>query len=153
MSLTSSSTLQAAQDWLFNRLEEGERCPCCDQFAKIYTRKLNSGMGRSLIAMYQVDRDQGWIHLPTRIPLRSREEGKLRFWGLVEESTEPRDDGGRAGWWRMTDAGVAFVLCRTRIHSHVRIYNNEPLGTVGDLVSIRDVLGRRFHYDELMGRT
>jgi hypothetical protein len=45
-------TLADAQKWLAERVKGGARCPCCNQFTKVYRRQINSGMARSLIAMY-----------------------------------------------------------------------------------------------------
>jgi len=147
----SNSTLEQSREWLRKHLNDGARCPCCSQFAKIYRRKINAGMARSLIEMWQVA-GCDWVHLPTAIGARSREEGKLAYWALVEESTEPRDDGGRAGWWRVTPKGRAFVAGLTRVPKYAHIYDGRCLGFDDtELVGIRDCLGSRFNYDDLMG--
>jgi hypothetical protein len=145
-------TLGEARAWLRKRAEEGATCPCCTQFAKVYKRKLNSGMARSLIAMFVI-KGTDWVHIPTELSARSREEGKLAYWGLVEESVEPRDDGGRAGWWRVTPAGRRFVLRETRVPKYARIYDGRRLSLTGEPVSIMDALGDKFDYNELMGRS
>ena len=142
-------TLTEAQQWLSKRVEHGAPCPCCTQYAKIYKRKLNSGMARSLIVMYR-RAGTNWLYIPTEVGSRSREEGKLVCWQLVQEADQSRDDGGRAGWWRLTNHGVWFVTGRIKVPSHARIYNGRCLGLTGELVSIRDCLGKRFNYDELM---
>lgn len=145
------TTLLEARAWLLRQLDNGARCPCCSQLAKIYRRKINSGMARSLIAMYRADPDLGWMHVPTVIGRQSAEEGKLAYWGLVEETTEPRADGGRAGWWRLTESGQAFVLGRSRVPKYARIYDGACLGfDATGTVTIRDALGTGFHYDDLM---
>ena len=36
----NSMTLTEAKQWLKERLDEGTRCPCCNQYAKIYKRKI-----------------------------------------------------------------------------------------------------------------
>lgn len=146
-----SMLLGDAREWLRNKLDKGAPCPCCGQRAQQYRRKLNSGMARSLIAMYAIDA-HGWIHVPTQIGARSREEGKLAYWGLVEESAAPRDDGGRAGWWRLTDRGRRFVLKQLTVPSYALVYNNKVRGFDGPFVDISQTLGAKFSYDELMGR-
>lgn len=143
-------TLREAQDELRGMLDAGEKCPCCTQLAKVYKRKLNSGMAVSLIRMYRAA-GIAWQHIPTTIGARSREEGKLRYWGLVEEETTVRrDDGGRAGFWRVTSLGSDFALGLASVPSHARIYDGRCLGLVGDPIGIRDALGERFDYEELM---
>jgi hypothetical protein len=106
-------------------------------------------MARSLIAMFVI-RGTDWVHVPTEIGARSREEGKLAYWGLVEESPDPRDDGGRAGWWRVTARGKEFVLGRTSIPTYARVFNGRVLGYDGVHVDIRAALGTKFNYEELM---
>lgn len=144
-------TLGDAQRWLADRAAGGARCPCCNQYAKVYRRQINSGMARSLIAMYLHGPQGQWIHLPTQIGARSREEGKLRYWGLVEEQIDiQRDDGGRAGYWRITPAGRNWVTGKTTVPKFVNVYNNTVLRTYGTETSITDALGTRFNYTELM---
>lgn len=144
-------TLAEARQWLINNIVDGTRCPCCNQFAKAYRRQINSGMARSLIAMYLHGPSGEWIHVPTRIGARSREEGKLRYWGLVEEQVEVlRNDGGRAGYWRVTDAGRRWVTGQSTVPKYVTVYNNTVYASYGDPVSVTDTLGTKFDYSELM---
>lgn len=149
MSLPDSTPLGVARDWTRKHAEDGVACPVCTQRVQVYKRKLNSGMARSLIAMYAIG-GTDWVHVPTAIGARSREEGKLAYWGLVEESLTPRDDGGRAGWWRVTTKGEAFVRMQLRVPSHARVYNGNVLGLMGTYVTIADALGTKFNYSELM---
>lgn len=149
-SLVTSATLSEARAWLRARVDRGERCPCCTQLAKVYRRKINSGMARSLIAMYQVG-GKDWIHLPTQIGARSREEGKLAYWGLVEEQKDVRPDGGRAGYWRVTDLGELFIKDRVKLPKYARVFDGRCLSLdPTEKVSIKDAIGDRFDYNELM---
>lgn len=145
------NTLSDAQKWLADRVGSGARCPCCNQYAKVYRRQINSGMARSLIAMYLHGPQGQWVHLPTQVGARSREEGKLRYWGLVEEQVEvQRQDGGRAGYWRLTDAGRAWVTGQITVPKFVAVYNNTVLRSYGDPINVSDALGSKFNYTELM---
>lgn len=144
-------TIADAQEWLASRITTGARCPCCGQYSKVYRRQINSGMARSLIAMYLHGPQGQWVHLPTQVGARSREEGKLRYWGLVEEQVAvQRTDGGRAGYWRLTSAGRAWVTGQSTVPKFANVYNNTVLKLHGDEVTISDALGKRFSYDELM---
>jgi hypothetical protein len=152
MTLPMDSTLREARDFVQARLVEGVRCPCCTQFAKVYKRKLNSGQAWALILVYRrVGRE--WCHITQVDPSLAGNGGdisKLRYWGLVEEADERREDGGRAGWWRVTGRGERFVLGQIRLPKYVRLYDSQPYGLYGDSISIRDALGSRFDYNELM---
>ena len=150
---TPMTPLVHVESWMRQNVDKGVRCPACHQFAKVYKRKINSGMARSLIRMYLAggaDKLE-YIHVPTAVGSRSREEGKLRYWGLVEEELEKRPDGGRAGYWRVTPSGELFVKGLMTVYSHARIYDGRCLGLTGPQVSILDALGDKFDYAELMG--
>lgn len=142
--------LSVVRDVTRNQAEKGTTCPVCTQHVKVYKRPLNSGMARSLIAIYVVA-GRDWCHIPTQIGARSREEGKLAYWGLLEESPVPRDDGGKAGWWQITAKGEAFVQQQIKVPSHARVYNGRVLDLRGNPISIVDALGKKFNYNELMG--
>lgn len=74
----------------------------------------------------------------------------MRFYGLIEESPHERPDGGRAGIWRLTDLGVAFVEGRATVPTYSILYNQELLRLEEPKISISQALGKRFRYDELM---
>lgn len=141
-------SLEDAKKWLKTRLSEGEKCPCCSQFAKIYRRKIHSTMAASIISMYRSG-GLGWVHVPS-VAGDACEAGKLRYWGLVEEERERRPDGGRSGWWRVTELGGSFVRAELLVKKYALIYDGRCLGLEGEMISIRDSLGSRFSYEDLM---
>jgi hypothetical protein len=147
------NTLADARKWLKGKLlNGGGRCPCCTLFAKVYRRQINAGMAMSLITMYRTfGLDFGYI---PDLPAKSREEGKLVHWGLVVEAHEPRPDGGRAGWWRITEKGEAFIRRGLKVPKYVLIYDGRCLGydDPDELIDIEDALTEKFNLDDLMGR-
>lgn len=148
--IDDSTTLGEARDWLRERVAHGERCPCCTQLAKVYRRKINAGMAHALIQMYRHAGTE-WFYLPNITSRwQGRDEAGLRYWGLITEATEKRDDGGRAGWWCLTPLGERFVRRHIRVPKYALVYDGRCLGMEGDLVGIRDALGDKFNYDELM---
>jgi hypothetical protein len=147
-----SDTLDDAQAWLRKRVDHGERCPCCTQFAKVYRRKIGSRQAWALITFYR-RRALDWGYAPEVLPATASSQSdfsKLRYWGLIESSNEQRDDGGPAGWWRVTSLGEQWVHVACAVPMYARVYDNRCLGLVGDPVTIRDALGTRFNYDDLM---
>lgn len=142
-------TLQQARDLLRTLVEEGAKCPCCTQMAKVYRRKLNSSMARTLITMYRHGAEHRFVHSPS-LPGDTHEASQLQWWGLVEEERALREDGGRTGWWRLTPRGTAFVQAEATTYSHARIYDSRCLGLTGGQVLIGDCIGNRFSYRELM---
>jgi hypothetical protein len=151
LKIEPTTTLAEAKEWIKEQARaNGAHCPACTQFVKVYRRKLNSGMARSLIKMWRAA-GQEWQYIPETVGGRSREEGKLAAWGLIEDSRHRREDGGKAGVWRVTDLGAQFVRRAATVQKYALMFDARCLGLVGSQVSIVDVLGDRFSYDELMG--
>jgi hypothetical protein len=146
-------TLEEAKARLFTHIDEGMTCPCCGQFAKRYKRAFNSGQAISLINIYKTGMRSSfeWVYIPS-LSAKSREEGKIAYWGLLQEKDEERDDGGRAGYWRVTPRGEQFVINKLRIPKYVYVYNGTCLGfDHTEMVTIRDCLGNKFDLATLMG--
>jgi hypothetical protein len=144
--------LGEARTCLRGLVEEGHTCPLCQQLAKVYRRTLNAGMARALVVFYR-QAGTDWAHKPTLLDglgAAARDESLLRFWGLFEEESAVREDGGRASVWRVTPQGEAWVKCETTVPKYVRVYAGRCLGLEGDPITVRDALGNRFDYGELM---
>jgi hypothetical protein len=143
-------TLKDAQDVLRELLDEGAKCPCCTQFAKVYRRKIHATAASKLIAMYR-SAGREWFHALTVAGAHSPDAVKARYWGLLEEDQATREDGSkRTGWWRFTDKGVAWVKNETAVPKYAHLYDGRCLRLSGDNVTIRDALGSKFNYNELM---
>lgn len=154
------ASLTEAKLWLRNRLEDGAECPCCRQLAKVYRRRINSGMAVALIKLYRAG-GTDWVHKPTvlaGVGAAARDESLLRYWGLLQEHDDKRPDGGRAGWWRVTELGARFVRGEVLVPAWVHLYDSRPVHLPGmrtfaeEQVSIQTCLGKRFDWAELMGR-
>ncbi len=145
----SADATRHVREYVSKHSDKGVVCPACGQFAKVYKRKINSGMARSLIAMYRAG-GTTWVDVTEVTDRRSREEGKLAYWGLVEEFPDGRDDGGRPGMWRVTNLGQSFVLGHCTVPQTAEVYNGRCLRTYGPDTSIVTALGDKFDYRELM---
>jgi hypothetical protein len=165
----ANASLEDAKKWLRERFGKGAPCPCCGQLVKLYRRPLNYSMAVVLLLMERYYRrvgvsEQEWLHVPTYITeavayhprgavaIRGGDWAKMKYWGLIEEKPETRDDGSpRAGYWRMTPLGRQFATRQAKVASHVYIYNGEPMQkTADELITIDDALGTHFNYSELM---
>jgi hypothetical protein len=149
-------TLHEARSELRKLVDDGCACPCCSQFAKVYRRKIHATMARELIHFYR-RAGRELFDLPLlagEVSGKRRaytgDSAKLRYWGLMVEDDARREDGGRAGFWRVTEKGEAWVLDRIRVPKYARIYDGRCLGLMGEPVSIIDALGDKFSYRELM---
>ena len=147
---TDEMTLAEARELLRTLIDEGERCPCCTQLAKVYERKINSTMARALITLYKHGGDSDFQHCPS-LPGDTHEISQFAWWGLVTDKDTRREDGGRAGFWKLTAAGVSFVTGETAVLRLARVYDHRCLGLTGDYTTIADSLGDKFSYRELLG--
>ena len=147
---TDGMTLGEARAMLRELVDEGHDCPCCGQLAKVYERKINSTMARALITLYTHGGADGFRHCPS-LPGDTHEISQFAWWGLVTDKDARREDGGRAGYWRLTDKGTAFVTGALAVPKVARVYDHRCLGLAGPEVAITDCLGDRFDYRELMG--
>jgi hypothetical protein len=146
---SDQATLGQAKRWLLDHVDQGERCPCCTQMAKVYYRAVTSTAARALIVLHHRG---GWVHVPSEAGLARAggEIARMAYWQLIEEGDATRTDGGHAGWWRITETGRAWVRQEITIPKYARIYDGRCLGLKGEPTSITDTLGRRFNLRELM---
>jgi hypothetical protein len=97
-------------------------------------------MARSLIAMYRVAGCDWHVGALTK----EREETKLAFWGLVE--LDPKVRGLR----RVTQHGESWLRGQTRVPKYAYAYDGACLAHAGEEITVKDALGKKFDYDELM---
>lgn len=150
-------TLEEAKSWLRKQVEEGARCPCCTQLAKIYKRRIYSTMARNLIDLYKMSLaspEVEYFHVGNFGALASGggDFAKFVYWGLVEE--QPKDENNKAkrtsGHWKLTNKGTLWVNGLATVQSHVKLYDSRVMGFEGEQITIREALGKNFDYEELM---
>jgi hypothetical protein len=155
--MKDEQTLGEARQHLRDHWEEGTPCPCCRQLVKQYKRKLNSAMAYGLILVSRAKADDGWVHIERyfkslNIPSSIRGDmSKLKFWGLLEAKEGEREDGStRLGFYRITDKGRQFVNGQISVQERVKLFNQKFYGFDGDEITIKQALGSKFDYNELM---
>jgi hypothetical protein len=138
------------------------RCPCCGQTCKCYRRPMTGTCAAVMIAMDGIARRRyripyPWLHVPTVAKHHVRDaadQGGYRnlgfHWGLMEEESVLRPDGGRAGFWRLTPFGREWVRGQEKVPKYAYIYNNHTLAHDGEMLTVWDVLPVRFNYETLM---
>lgn len=156
------ASLADAKTWVQTNLANGVSCPCCDQYCRIYKRKLNATMSLALVLIYrhfqQYPQADQWIHVPAFLvavkhdsTVAGGDAAKLRFWNVIEQRQGVRDDGSeRVGYYRLTDTGRQFVEDKIALSRYVYLYNQEVLRFSQETITIREALGDRFSYAELM---
>lgn len=153
MTLADAMPLGEARDWLRQRVGHGAHCPCCTQWAQVYRWSLYATAAYALIIFYRLGGTTDFVYsgrLKDRGHRGHGDASRLTHWRLVVRDEEPREDGGKAGYWKVTALGEAFVLNRKTIPKYAYIYDGRCLRFDGPPVTIRDALGKRFNYDELM---
>jgi len=160
---------EAPQDqvrkWFNRRILTGQpiRCPTCDKHAEMYHRALGFGLIYILVTQYHKE-GQAFVHTPSVVPeyvmitmksgkqkkVSLREGAKLAWWGLMEEEKRLRPDGGRAGFWRVTDLAVQFIEGNVKMPSHCWEYQGWQELDRRRYVTCQEALGKRFDLDALL---
>lgn len=171
--------LRTARDILMTARFDKEAviCPCCDQHAKVYKRSLMLSQVKVMATLYNRSRKAPiptahWVKIGTKSEVAKLKNGpnvatvdedrpiytsggdyaKARYWGLIEESGEGRDDGSaRAGLWRITESGIDFLLGAIRVPKYMAVYNNAivPEQPACAAISVYDV-AKTFDFRALM---
>lgn len=156
MEFSDDTTVGSARARLFELAREGHACPCCRQNVKIYKRPLNHVPAAAMVALYR-ECLIGWGHMPTimanRLPALAGQGGYAvlgKHWGLIEEATAQRKDGGRAGWWRVTTIGARFVTGSLKVKKYAEIYNGRMIALMGEGISVHEALGKEFDLMEIL---
>lgn len=160
-----TTQLQEAVAWVLANLNSpGVICPCCHQVAARRYRHLHHSMAAALILLarfFRANTDVRWVHAEQYfkqhpdIPSALRGDfPKLTHWGLLQmRETDAGDERPHSGEYRVTRDGFLFVDMRLRVHKSGWAFNKSMLiDTNSPLINIRDALGTRFNYDELMGQ-
>lgn len=107
-------------------------------------------MAYALIIMYKSNVQFRWIHAETMLkeaecPASIRGDfSKLKYWGLIQPNEESE------GFYKITQKGIDFVEGKTKVESHVMLYNNKFYGFKGNYVGIKECLKKKFNYEKLM---
>jgi hypothetical protein len=138
-----------------SELEDGVICPCCGQYCKLYKRKLNSGQALFIIeVVVAYQRTEDWVDARViwrRYPSMQRgDHAYLQHWGLLEAQPNEDPEKRSSGFWMPTQAGIDFANRRTRVPSHIYLYNNALIKFSSTQVDVVESLGKKFNYAELM---
>ena len=152
------------------------RCCACGQHVKTYRRSINATMASALVAFARESAHKlngaqlmtwpvgmapmlPFIHAPAffaRINHPAQRGGdfvRFRHYGFIAPMPGDRGDGShRNGWWRITDAGIAFARGDASAPRYLSVYNNTVVDQSEERVTIRDVLGESFDYTDLASR-
>jgi hypothetical protein len=149
-----SASLGGARAWLREQASgDGASCPCCSQFTKVYRRTITSTLAANLLRVW---RDVGTgepFHMPSKLAAYGGDMAKLRYWLLITDTDSDQVDvTGRAGWWKITEAGEAFARGEIKVPKHALVFDGKCLGLDSSRgeVDIYAALGEHFSYEVLM---
>jgi len=144
-----TTTVARARAILRKRLSKGEatKCPCCSRTANMRRGSITPSMARALVGIYRASPREPFSCRAPFVRDRNGDYAKLRHWGLLRPA-------GRAGWWRLTRLGRAFVRGLAEVPATALTYNRKLVALVGEPVSIRDCLAKRSaDFDEMRAST
>ena len=148
--ITGDTPLREVKDWLYEQVLTGGVCPCCEQKAKVYRRSITGPMARGLIKQYR-EAGREFAHTASLVKSETHEASQLSWWGLLEDASRVRPDGGKAGWWRISELGAAFARNEVRVPKYVYVYASKVVRVdPKKTISITEALGVEFDYRELM---
>lgn len=147
-----------AREVLGGLADAGTLCPVCEQNVKIYKRKLTPATARAIAALYN-EHGRGFGYLPNVIKKHladvASQGGQLvmgAHWGLIEPREVRRADGGRAGYWRVTELGEQWLHGHVTVPQTAHVFNNRCLDLTGPDTTAAEVLaGSGFDLRELLG--
>lgn len=134
---------------------KGYTCECCGQYVKMYRRSFNSNMAVCLLLLYKFNM-RGWVKVEDFLikngQKRCGDFSYLVHYGFLEKQIANREDGSsRNGYYKMTGRGMMFCEGKINAHKHFLMLNGKFMGFEGDEIDIKQALGKKFNFDELMG--
>lgn len=152
MKLPSDSTIEEAKDFLKENWLKGESCPCCNQFVKLYKLKISGQAVRDLLRLCVITNGEvgEYRHINDFGNLASRSLSKLAHWGLVTDEANEDTTKRTSGMWAMTEKGKQFAQNEIEVPKYAYLYNSECKALSTDTVDVKEALGIKFNYEELM---
>ena len=138
-----------------HRLKAGEHfpCPTCTRHAQLYRRLFHASMAAQLIRLYSLGGAHEYVHA-SRLILKgvsgAGDFSKAKYWGLIHSGINTDPHTKTSGQWMLSRDGVAFVLGNLRIPREVMIFDDKIYGVSEREITIREALGKRYNYNELM---
>ncbi len=143
---------------------DGEDCPTCGRYAKVYRRRLHSNVARQLILLYRLQfndwKQNGseghpfscWVHTTAIREGSGYSDFTLaKHWGLLQAKPNLDDATKKeSGYWMLTDLGIRYVTDQVKIPKYVFLFDDRAQGSSDELAGIRDALGKSFNYSEIM---
>lgn len=130
------------------------KCPHCNHVSIEYRRSMNSNMAIALICLLKSN-EFDYVHMEELLRLngykRCGDFSYLVHYRFLEKLKEKRDDGSsKNGKYKITSAGIMFAEGKTTCKSTFIMEEGVFKGFDGKDITIKDALGEKFNYDQLM---
>lgn len=127
-----------------------KHCPVCGQEVRTWKKPMISTAVASLIRLVAMYRGRALHHDEFTVLLKDRNFSQLKLWGLVVP--EANDDPAKrsSGKWHPTEKGIEFATERNVVPKYVITRANRVVGFEGPAIGVREALGSRFNYRELI---
>lgn len=125
-------------------------CPKCGQRVRVWKKALISTAVASLCRLVAMYRGEAVHHDDFTVLLKDRNFSQLKLWGLVEAAENSDPAKRSSGKWHPTEKGIEFVTERRVVPKFVITMNNIVQRFEGPSVGVREALGSRFDYRELI---
>lgn len=143
-------TLEVARRNVMRYRRTGVKCPCCDQMAREWRHSLVGVAVASLVKLVVMYEGEP-IHLDQfYVNKKDRNFPMLKCWGLIEPGINNDTMKRASGMFSPTQLGMSFAMENEQIREYVWTYNKEVIGFDGQLVTVFDVLDKKFDYKELL---
>lgn len=138
-------TVARVRSAIEKRLRDGEpaKCPCCGRVAQVRRGHITPSMAKTLLRIYRASPREPFSCRDQFVRDRNGDYAKLRHWGLLRPA-------GKAGWWRLTRLGRAFVRGEVEVPATALTYNRKLVGLTGESISFRERLASRSEDSEGM---
>jgi hypothetical protein len=156
----SISLDDARKQWDIAIRDEGDHCPCCGKWGKVYKVGISHAMMKALLWMAS-NHGQEWIDMPRQAPrwlIQTYTFATLKWWRLIERM--PLDFGFEdgqekkfSGYWRVTPIGMQFAKGLVQVPKNVYLYDNSLMDVSTETIYIKDCVGKKFNYSEIMNET
>jgi hypothetical protein len=163
----------ARGEWDLTIRDKGGYCPCCDRWGKVYRYGISHAMTKALLWMAS-SHGENWIDMPKQAPrdlIQTYTFATLKWWRLIERlhiekevKVEKNDEGEQvlvyadsetksSGLWRVTPIGMMFAKGQVQVPQYVYLYNDTLKDVSTETVYIKDCVGKKFNYSEIMNET
>jgi hypothetical protein len=165
---------EARAEWDLTIRGKGGYCPCCDKWGKVYRLGISHSMMKALLWMAS-NHGENWVDMPKQAPrdlIQTYTFASLKWWRLIErlhiekevEVVTNEDTGERelvyadsatksSGIWRVTPIGMQFAKGLVQVPQYVYLYNDTLKDVSTETVYIKDCVGKKFSYSEIMNAT